>query len=141
FLKNRSQTDQNQFAPLRRLVRPYILRRLKTDKRIITDLPDKTEVTAFCNLTKAQAALYQKAVADLKRTLEASTEAAAAQGIERRGAILAALLCFKQICNHPSQWLGDGAWSPDASGKFFRLRELCEPIALLDVTALVIGVP
>ena len=125
FLKSRSQSDQNQFAPLRRLVRPYILRRLKTDKRIITDLPDKTEVTAFCPLTRRQAALYQQAVADLAERLEAPE----VEGIQRRGIILAFLTRFKQICNHPSQWLGDGAYAPAESGKFNRLRELCEEIA------------
>jgi non-specific serine/threonine protein kinase len=125
FLESRSQSDQNQFAPLRRLVRPYILRRLKTDKRIITDLPDKTEVTAFCPLTRRQAALYQQAVADLAERLEASE----VEGIQRRGIILAFLTRFKQICNHPSQWLGDGAYAPAESGKFNRLRELCEEIA------------
>jgi SNF2 family DNA or RNA helicase len=125
FLKSRSQTDQNQFTPLRRLVRPYILRRLKTDKRIITDLPDKTEVTAFCPLTRRQAALYQQAVADLAERLEAPE----VEGIQRRGIILAFLTRFKQICNHPSQWLGDGAYAPAESGKFNRLRELCEEIA------------
>jgi non-specific serine/threonine protein kinase len=115
--------ETDGYAPLRSLVRPYILRRLKTDKRVIADLPDKTEVTAFCGLTRVQATLYQRAVDDLKRTLDER------EGIERRGAILAALLRFKQICNHPSHWLGDGGWTADASGKFGRLREICEPIS------------
>jgi non-specific serine/threonine protein kinase len=125
FVKNRAQTGQQQFAPLRRLVRPYILRRLKTDKRIITDLPEKTEMTAFCPLTRRQAALYQQAVAELAERLEAPE----AEGIQRRGIILAFLTRFKQICNHPSQWLGDGAYTPADSGKFNRLRELGEEIA------------
>jgi SNF2 family DNA or RNA helicase len=72
FVKSRSQEDQNQFAPLRRLVRPYILRRLKTDKRIISDLPDKTEMIAFCPLTRRQAALYQQSVNELAERLDAS---------------------------------------------------------------------
>jgi non-specific serine/threonine protein kinase len=125
FIKSRSQTEQNQFTPLRRLVRPYILRRLKTDKRIISDLPDKTEMTAFCPLTRRQTALYQQAVADLAQRLEAPE----VEGIQRRGIILAFLTRFKQICNHPSQWLGDGVYAPAESGKFGRLRELCEEIA------------
>ena len=125
FLKSRSQTDVHQFAPLRRLVRPYILRRLKTDKRIISDLPDKTEVTAFCPLTRRQAALYQQAVAELAERLEGPE----VEGIQRRGIILAFLTRFKQICNHPSQWLGDGAYAPKDSGKFHRLEELCREIA------------
>jgi len=124
FLKSRSQEDPNQFAPLRRLVRPYILRRLKTDKRIISDLPEKTEMTAFCPLTRRQAAIYQQSVNELAERLESQVE-----GIQRRGIILAFLTRFKQICNHPSQWLGDGAYSAADSGKFHRLRELCEEIA------------
>jgi len=125
FLKKHSQEDQHQFAPLRRLVRPYILRRLKTDKRIISDLPDKTEVTAFCPLTRRQAALYQQSVDELAERLDAPET----EGIERRGIILAFLTRFKQICNHPSQWLGDRAYAAVDSGKFHRLRELCEEIA------------
>jgi len=87
FLKNCSQGDSNPFAPLRRLVRPYILRRLKTDKRIIADLPEKTELTAFCPLTRRQAALYQQAVAELAERIEAPE----VEGIQRRGVILAFL--------------------------------------------------
>ena len=112
------------FAPLRRLVQPYILRRLKSDKRIIADLPDKTEVAAYCSLTRAQIALYRDAVDDLRAEL-----AVKRGGIERRGAILTSLLRLKQICNHPSHWLRDGDWAADASGKFARLAEIGESIA------------
>jgi non-specific serine/threonine protein kinase len=125
FLKNGAPAGRNPFAPLRRLVRPYILRRLKTDKSIISDLPDKTEMTAFCPLTRRQAGLYQQAVAELRERLEAPET----EGIQRRGIILAFLTRFKQICNHPSQWLGDGVYAPADSGKFHRLGELCEEIA------------
>ena len=125
FLKSRAPDDPNQFAALRRLVRPYILRRLKTDKRIISDLPEKTEMTAFCPLTRRQAALYQQSVAELAERLAAPET----EGIQRRGIILAFLTRFKQICNHPSQWLGDGVYAPADSGKFQRLRELGEEIA------------
>ena len=128
--KHMAQQDDG-YGPLRSLVGPYILRRLKTDKRVIDDLPEKTEVTAFCGLTRVQAALYQRAVDDLARTLDER------EGIERRGAILAALLRFKQICNHPSHWLGDGVWAPEASGKLARLREICEPVAARQEKALV----
>jgi len=123
FCKQMASTPHNGFAPLRKLVAPYILRRLKTDKSVITDLPDKTEVTAHCLLTKRQAALYQQSVDEMKRLLEGL------EGIERRGVVLAFLLRFKQICNHPSQWLGDHRYDPADSGKLTRLRELCEPIA------------
>lgn len=111
------------YGPLRELVRPYILRRLKTDRSVIADLPEKTELKAFCNLTPMQAALYQRAVADLKAQL------ASAEGIARKGVVLSFLMRFKQICNHPSQWLGDGAWAEADSGKFARLREIAEVIA------------
>jgi non-specific serine/threonine protein kinase len=111
------------YAPLRRLVQPYILRRLKTDKTVISDLPDKTEVNAYCLLSKRQAALYKQSVDEMSKAIEAL------DGIERRGVVLAFLMRFKQICNHPSQWLGDGAYEPADSGKLSRLRELCESIA------------
>ena len=115
--------EAGHFGPLKKLVQPYILRRMKTDKSVIADLPDKTELTAWCGLSPAQAALYQRAVKELAKQLETVT------GIERRGLVLAYLMRFKQICNHPSQWLGDGAWAAADSGKFARLRELTEVIS------------
>ena len=115
--------NKQHFGPLRTLVQPYILRRMKTDKRVIADLPDKTELKAWCSLSPAQAALYQRAVKDLARAL------ADAEGISRKGVVLSFLMRFKQICNHPSQWLGDAAWHAGDSGKFARLRELAEVIA------------
>lgn len=118
----RRLASSEHFGPLRSLVRPYILRRLKSDKRVIADLPDKTELNAWCHLAPAQAALYQRAVEELARALDD------AEGIARRGVVLAFLMRFKQICNHPSQWLGDAAWRAEDSGKFARLRELAEVI-------------
>jgi non-specific serine/threonine protein kinase len=115
--------DMAHYGPLRALVKPYILRRLKSDKRIIGDLPDKTEVIAWCSLNPSQAAFYQRAVKELESALGHS------EGMERRGLVLAFLMRFKQICNHPSQWTGDGAWNPEDSGKFRRLGELTETIA------------
>ncbi len=115
--------QRGQFGPLRALVRPYILRRLKSDKNVIADLPDKTEVTAWCHLSPTQAALYQQAVDSM------ATELEDAEGIGRRGLVLSYLMRFKQICNHPSQWLGDAAWRPEDSGKFARLAELAEVVA------------
>ncbi len=111
------------YAPLRRLIQPYLLRRLKTDKSVIADLPDKTELTAWCGLSRKQAALYQQAVEDLQDKIVTT------EGIARRGLVLAFLMRFKQICNHPSQWLGDQGWQETDSGKFARLRELSETIA------------
>jgi non-specific serine/threonine protein kinase len=115
--------SQKHYGPLRALVSPYILRRLKTDKRVISDLPDKTQTNAWCHLRPAQAALYQAAVKELAKALET------ADGIARRGLVLSYLMRFKQICNHPSQWQGNGAWDEENSGKFARLRELAEVIA------------
>ena len=124
--KSLASRTHNAYAPLRTLIEPYILRRLKTDKSVISDLPDKTEVTAHCLLSKQQAALYQKSVKEMERIIE---EAENLEGIQRRGVVLAFLMRFKQICNHPSQWLGDNVYDAAHSGKFARLRELCEPIA------------
>ena len=121
--KSMASGQQGGYAPLRKLMRPYILRRLKSDKSIISDLPDKTEVNAYCSLSKQQAALYEQSVDEMKTILEKL------DGIERRGAVLAFLMRFKQICNHPSQWLGDGGFELAQSGKFLRLRELGESIA------------
>jgi non-specific serine/threonine protein kinase len=124
FAKRLGDQPRNSYAPLRNLVRPYILRRLKTDKTVIADLPDKTEVKAFCQLSRKQAALYQQAVDELARQLKLSSE-----GIARKGLVLSFLMRFKQICNHPSQWLGDGGWDEEDSGKLARLREIAETIA------------
>lgn len=132
FIKRLNQQQDSQaFASLRRLVRPYILRRMKTDPNIVPDLPDKTEMRTECGLSKKQAALYERAVNDLAERLDKT------EGIARRGAVLAALMQLKQICNHPDQYLGSGAYSPGHSGKFERLALLCEPIAERQEKALV----
>ena len=123
FVQGLEAREQDRYAPLRNLVRPYVLRRLKTDKRIIADLPDKTEMKAFCGLSKKQAAIYARSVEELARALEGL------DGMKRRGLVLSYLMRFKQICNHPSQYLGDGRYEPTDSGKFDRLRTICEEIA------------
>jgi superfamily II DNA or RNA helicase len=121
----------NPYGPLRELVRPYVLRRMKTDRSIIADLPDKTEVKAFCPLSHRQAALYQQAVDDFAGQLDGS------EGIERKGMVLALLMRLKQICNHPSQWLGNDSWAEQDSGKFSRLRDITEEIASRQEKALI----
>jgi superfamily II DNA or RNA helicase len=131
FVKQLADRPQNPYGPLRELVRPYILRRLKTDRTIIADLPDKTEVKAFCSLSRKQAALYQQAVDDFAEQFENT------DGIQRRGIVLALLMRLKQICNHPSQWLGDNSWAEEDSGKLARLRDLTEEIASRQEKALV----
>jgi non-specific serine/threonine protein kinase len=131
FVKQLAERPHNPYGPLRELVRPYILRRMKTDRSIIADLPDKTEIKAFCLLSKKQAALYQQAVDDLSDRLEN------ADGMQRRGIVLALLMRLKQICNHPSQWLGDNSWAEEDSGKFARLREIAAEIAARQEKALI----
>jgi hypothetical protein len=131
YIKTIQKADAPDFAPLRRLVQPYILRRLKTDRSIIADLPDKTELTVSCGLSRKQAVLYQEGVREMAQRLED------ADGIQRRGLVLAFLMRFKQICNHPCQWLNDGEFKPEDSGKFGRLTELCEEIASRQEKALV----
>jgi superfamily II DNA or RNA helicase len=123
YAKGLADRTDNPYGPLRELVRPYILRRMKTDKTIIADLPDKTEVKAHCGLTRKQAALYEQAVRELEKALEDS------EGIQRKGLVLAMLMRFKQICNHPSQWLGDNVWAEEDSGKLDRLREIADVVA------------
>ncbi len=123
YAKGIAEQTDNPYGPLRELVRPYILRRMKTDRSIIADLPDKTEIKAHCHLSRRQAALYAQAVEDLARGLEES------DGIQRKGIVLAMLMRLKQICNHPSQWLNDGAWAEADSGKLARLREIAEVVA------------
>jgi len=131
FVRSLEDRRRGDYGPLRNLVQPYLLRRMKTDKAIISDLPEKSEVRAFCTLSKQQAALYKKSVAEMAAALKD------ADGMKRRGLVLAYLMRFKQICNHPSQWLGDGAFAPSASGKFSRLGEICEEIASRQEKALV----
>ena len=131
FVKQLDEREQQRYAPLRSLVQPYILRRLKTDRRIIDDLPEKVEVQAFCGLSKRQAAMYAKLVEELADLLEN------VEGMKRRGAVLAYLMRLKQLCNHPSQLSGDGRFTPDESGKFIRLGEICEEIASRQERALV----
>jgi superfamily II DNA or RNA helicase len=121
----------SSYMALRQLVGPYILRRLKTDKRVIADLPEKVEMATFCGLSREQAALYEQAVRELKNNLEES------DGIQRRGIVLAYLMKFKQICNHPSQVVGTGDYATEKSGKFERLVALCEELAERQEKALV----
>jgi non-specific serine/threonine protein kinase len=132
FVKKMQSGEKPSFSPLRSLVGPYVLRRMKTDKSVIADLPEKTEVKAYCGLTKQQAALYEKAVRELAQHLETTTD-----GIQRRGLVLSQLLRLKQICNHPAQMLGQGDYDPKHSGKFSRLASLCEEMAQRQEKALI----
>jgi SNF2 family DNA or RNA helicase len=115
--------DEEAAARLRRLTGPFILRRLKTDSAIISDLPDKLEMKVWCNLTAEQASLYQATVTDMLARIEAAEE-----GIQRRGLVLATMAKLKQVCNHPAHLLGDGSRLPGRSGKLARLEEICDEI-------------
>jgi non-specific serine/threonine protein kinase len=132
LVKKLQEREHNPYAPLRALVRPYILRRLKTDKRVIADLPDKIEANAFCGLSKLQAAMYQQLVDELAEKLkhkDVKDDKDQDRGIQRRGIVLAYLMRLKQVCNHPSQVTREAEYPPQHSGKFKRLGELCEELA------------
>jgi SNF2 family DNA or RNA helicase len=115
--------DEEAAGQLRRITGPFILRRLKTDKTIIADLPDKLEMKVWCNLTPEQASLYQATVDDMMEKIEA-----AEPGIERRGLVLATMAKLKQVCNHPAHLLADGSRLDGRSGKLARLEEIGEEI-------------
>ena len=114
--------DAQQAEALKRLIQPFVLRRLKTDRAIIQDLPDKMEMKVFCNLTQEQATLYEATVKEMLEKIEG------ADGIERRGLVLAALMRLKQICNHPAHFIGDGSRLSGRSGKLARLEEMLEEV-------------
>ncbi len=114
--------DSEQSRRLRRLIHPFILRRVKTDPDIISDLPEKMEMNVYCNLTREQAGLYQAVTSEMLGSIDG------ADGIQRRGLILAAIVKLKQICNHPAQFLGEEGPLPERSGKCDRLREMLEEV-------------
>jgi superfamily II DNA or RNA helicase len=118
-------------ARLRRIVGPFILRRLKSDPTIIQDLPAKNEMKIVCTLTREQATLYKAVVDEELRRIESS------DGIERRGRVLALLMFTKQICNHPAQYLGESGPLPKRSGKLARTTEMLEEAVAAGDKALV----
>jgi len=115
------ENDSTRAAVLKRLVEPFILRRVKTDRRIIADLPEKVEQKVYCQLTPEQASLYAAVVKDVEEQLET------VDGIQRKGLILSTLMKLKQVCNHPAQFLQDGsAFAGERSHKLQRLSEMAE---------------
>jgi len=114
--------DEEAAERLRTLTRPFVLRRLKTDRTIITDLPDKLEMKVVCSLTREQASLYQAVVDEMLRRIDET------EGIERKGLVLATMLRLKQVCNHPAQYLGDGSALGGRSGKLERTVEILEEV-------------
>ncbi|GHO96168.1 helicase [Reticulibacter mediterranei] len=124
--------DLSRSETLKKLVEPFILRRVKTDKRIINDLPDKIEQKMYCTLSPEQASLYEAVVNDVSQQIEQ------AEGMQRRGLILSTLLKLKQICNHPAQFLQDGsAFTTERSHKLQRLGEMIEEVIESGESALV----
>src|SRR5262249_10282141 len=122
FIPIQVERDAEASLRLQRLTGPFLLRRVKTDKSIIADLPDKVEIKEFCTLTKEQASLYAAVVKELEASLDDS------EGIQRKGQILGALSKLKQVCNHPAHFLGDNSPIPDRSGKLARLTEMLEEV-------------
>lgn len=130
--------DSNRAETLKRVIQPFVLRRLKTDKTIIADLPDKMEMKVFCNLTQEQASLYEAVVKEMLEKIEQS------EGIERKGLVLSTLLKLKQICNHPAQFMLEGHVGaslagalPGRSGKLARLEEMLEEVLAAGDKALI----
>jgi SNF2 family DNA or RNA helicase len=117
------EQDPDAARRLQKLTGPFILRRLKTDKSIIADLPEKLEMKVFCTLTKEQASLYEAVVEQAARDLDSAEE-----GIQHKGVVLATLAKLKQVCNHPAQFLHDNSSIPGRSGKLARLTEMLEEV-------------
>ncbi|WP_338072193.1 SNF2-related protein [Actinomadura coerulea] len=114
--------DEQAALALRRATQPFVLRRLKTDRSIISDLPEKQEIKVYCNLTTEQASLYRATVDDMLQQIAEAEEA------KRRGLVLATMAKLKQVCNHPAQLLKDGSRLPGRSGKLERLEEICAEV-------------
>ena len=131
FVPIQAERDPNAIERLQRITGPFILRRLKTDRSIISDLPEKLETKVFCPLTKEQASLYASVLKEMEEALES------AEGIQRRGLILGTLSKLKQVCNHPAQFLGDNSGIDGRSGKLTRLTEMLEEVIEVGDRALI----
>lgn len=131
FIPIQANQEPEAVARLKQLTGPFILRRLKTDRSIITDLPEKQEMKVFCTLTKEQASLYAAVVNDAETALTQS------EGIQRKGVVLATISKLKQVCNHPAQFLGDHSAIPGRSGKLARLTEMLEEMLSVGDRALI----
>ncbi len=131
FVPIQAERDEGAAHRLQRATGPFILRRLKTDRAIISDLPEKMETREFCPLTKEQATLYEAVLREAEQAWEES------EGIERRGAILGTLTKLKQVCNHPRQLLGDNSAIAGRSGKLARLQDMLEEIIAVGDRALI----
>ena len=129
--------DRVAIQQLRALTQPFILRRLKTDPQVISDLPEKQELKVYCKLSDEQATLYEAVVRDALHQVEITTDPMA-----RRGMVLSMLMKLKQVCNHPSQFLHQVTTDAlpgnavERSGKMIRLVELQEEILAAGGTSL-----
>lgn len=124
YCKSLEQNPAN-YARLRKMIAPFLLRRLKTDKTIVKDLPEKIERPEYISLSRKQTALYLDQIQALEQSLQEARE----DDIQRKGMVLAAISRFKQICNHPDQFLSQNTYKPEESGKFEVLKEICQTIA------------
>ncbi|MBR1375138.1 MAG: DEAD/DEAH box helicase [Cardiobacteriaceae bacterium] len=118
------ESKKDGYEPLRHLIAPFLLRRLKTDKSIIDDLPDKQEIIHYTNLTQRQIVLYKKVISELKEILTSKEY----ETTQRKGLVLSSIMKLKQICNHPDQFLGTGEFAVSHSGKMQSLVDICETI-------------
>ncbi len=114
--------DPEATEELRRLVQPFVLRRVKTDPTVIKDLPRKNEMKVFCSLTREQATLYEAVVRESLTRIDHS------EGMGRKGEVLVALTRLKQVCNHPTHYLGDDSELDGRSGKLTRITEMLEEV-------------
>lgn len=121
FIKQINE-EHSDYDRLRKMISPFILRRLKSDKSIVDDLPDKVEIKTYSGLSKKQVVLYNKVLNDLTTAIEE------AEGIQRKGLVLGSIMKFKQICNHPDHYSGQGEFKISHSGKFETLDEICKTI-------------
>jgi SNF2 family DNA or RNA helicase len=131
FVPIQAHRDPQAAERLKGVTGPFMLRRLKTDKTIISDLPEKLEMKVFCTLTPEQASLYAAVLKDVDDPLDE------AEGIQRKGLILATLTKLKQVCNHPAHFLGDNSAIPGRSGKLARLSEMLAEVLEVDERALI----
>ena len=140
FLPIQTMQDEGAAERLKRATGPLILRRLKTDKSVISDLPEKIETKTYCTLTREQASLYKAILMDIERAL---TGDESERGIKRKGIILSALARLKQVCDHPVLFLKDGSdkvaghRSKTRSGKIARLSDMLSEVIEAGDSALV----
>jgi uncharacterized Zn finger protein/ERCC4-related helicase len=120
--------DEQIANKFKKITAPFMMRRMKTDKTIISDLPDKIEQNQFAQLTKQQAALYQKTMLAAMEEIEGCSETDQQTLFKRQGLVLQMILALKQICNHPTQFLKNGQFDASMSGKTELLFELLDSI-------------